>query len=499
MKRHVTNDRRGVDPPRSMTEDRSVLTNEQIGPKRHMTREGFLLCEDVPIARVGWMIYGDGETPIKIGPDGYAMVSRDSETLFDPATILSFAGKAVTNDHPPNGVDSSNWKHVAVGTSINPRRGTGDDADVILCDLLITDAKAIKDVQSGKREVSAGYEADYKQTGMGTGSQLHIIGNHIALVERGRCGPRCAIGDRKPSLTERKSQMGTQVATRRRVSDAVRQRVLDQALAAAEAALDENGDEADEHGNTDQPAIHVHLHGTQDGSSTEGDGDEEDDAKAEALLRKKGKVVVKDEDMSAMDARMGKMEDCMSKMEKTMDSIAVKVLSGPGHDAANPSANENAIYTGSWDEHPESKATTGDSIALETGFKALMAEAEVLVPGFQLPTFDAAAVRKVTVDSMCATRRKVLDTFAVTVDGALVLTTLNGGTVPAMATMDCGQIATMFRAAAGVKKTMNNGRNTNDAAHLPANVVNQVVAKGTPSIADINKQNREFWNKKQAH
>ena len=58
----------------------------------------------------------------------------------------------------------------------------------------------------GVTEVSLGYDADYEQTAPGVGRQTNIIGNHVALVERGRCGPRCAIGDRQ-TVSDKESNM----------------------------------------------------------------------------------------------------------------------------------------------------------------------------------------------------------------------------------------------------------------------------------------------------
>ncbi len=40
-------------------------TVASLSPKRHMTPEGFLICEDVPVARIGEQIYGPDETPIQ--------------------------------------------------------------------------------------------------------------------------------------------------------------------------------------------------------------------------------------------------------------------------------------------------------------------------------------------------------------------------------------------------------------------------------------------------
>lgn len=70
-------------------------------------------------------------------------------------------------------------------------------SDLLLGDLLITTEKGIELVKSGLREVSCGYDAQYEQIEKGKGRQKEIIGNHIALVTKGRAGGRCAIQDGK--------------------------------------------------------------------------------------------------------------------------------------------------------------------------------------------------------------------------------------------------------------------------------------------------------------
>ena len=42
-----------------------------------------------------------------------------------------------------------------------------------------------------------GYNAFYEQTAPGLGRQKDIHCNHVALVDEGRCGKRCAIMDGK--------------------------------------------------------------------------------------------------------------------------------------------------------------------------------------------------------------------------------------------------------------------------------------------------------------
>ncbi|MCK8411003.1 DUF2213 domain-containing protein, partial [Erwinia amylovora] len=67
------------------------------------------------------------------------------------------------NGHPDGSVDPSNWKDHEIGIMLNPRRGKGERADLLICDLLIKDADGIAYVRENMPEVSVGYEADYKE------------------------------------------------------------------------------------------------------------------------------------------------------------------------------------------------------------------------------------------------------------------------------------------------------------------------------------------------
>lgn len=201
---------------------KQFYTVEQLGEKQSITPDGFLLCEATPIARIGTQVYGEHELPGLVGQDGLIHIMRDEQEVFRPETIASFNGKPVTNNHPPEKVTPNNFRHYAVGHVLNPRRGDGiqTDRNFLYADLLITDPTAIADVRSGKREVSAGYDAEYEQTVDGEGRQYGIVGNHVALVNRGRCGPLCSIGDEempKVSVNDRRRK-----AFRDRVMNAFR-------------------------------------------------------------------------------------------------------------------------------------------------------------------------------------------------------------------------------------------------------------------------------------
>jgi hypothetical protein len=176
-------------------------TTEQLGRSQSLTPEGFLVVRNAPLARTGIQLYSDKEIPLTGDSDGHVLIQRDPQEVFAPHTIMSLHGKPITMDHPSDNVTPENWKQLAVGHVINPRRGTGMQDSLLIGDLMLTDPDAIQAVRNGDiRELSCGYDSAYEQTGPGRGRQKNIICNHLALVETGRCGPVCRIGDSASAL-----------------------------------------------------------------------------------------------------------------------------------------------------------------------------------------------------------------------------------------------------------------------------------------------------------
>ncbi|OKP02602.1 DUF2213 domain-containing protein [Xenorhabdus eapokensis] len=174
----------------------------RLGNTRYQLADGSLLCKDVPIARTGTQLYADFDLPdLEPDNDGEIVVDRSPAEVFSESTIASFEGMTVTIQHPEddNGnimfVDPDNWRDLAYGHVQNVRRGTGEQSDLMLADLVIKDPAAMAAIDSGFDEVSCGYNAEYRQTVKGEAEQYQITGNHVALVQEGRAGSRCSIGD----------------------------------------------------------------------------------------------------------------------------------------------------------------------------------------------------------------------------------------------------------------------------------------------------------------
>ncbi|MDX7085910.1 DUF2213 domain-containing protein [Serratia marcescens] len=186
--------------------------NTQVGETRYRLADGSLLCKDVPIARTGTQVYAAADLP-KLTPNaaGEILVTRSPEQVFHPATLASFEGMSITVLHPEDEdgdirlVNPQNWKDLAHGHLQNVRRGTGNQSDLMLADLIVKDEYAIQLIEDGLRQVSCGYDAEYEQTAPGKADQVDITGNHVALVPKGRAGNRCAIGDRDTMATQKKS------------------------------------------------------------------------------------------------------------------------------------------------------------------------------------------------------------------------------------------------------------------------------------------------------
>lgn len=427
----------------------------QIGPKRKILPDGSMLCEDVPIARTGTMLYRVGEVPVapptRPGAAPVLHVTRDRTALFAPQALGSVIGCAVTNDHPPQDVDTLNWATLSKGFVLDAWQGVGDEADLMFADIVIKDQGMIQKINGNEiREVSLGYSAGYEDLGDGQGRQHNILVNHLALVERGRCGPRCAIGDRE-TLNEGEYDMPRPSEGNQTPGGARPRNRLD----AVRAALDVIEQE-------EEDGVHVHVHmgaaSTHDGHTVE---DPDDDARARTT-----------DAVTDLGERVGNLEEGILEIRDLLRAQAAARTA----DAAKPPA--------------------GDSAALSTSFQQCVARAEVLVPGFRVPTFDSALPRARTVDAMCQMRRQVLTTLATTTAGAeLIGQVADDGFDVALA--DCAVVATVFNSAAALKGAANNRAATGDRMSAPVQHGAQNVAHGGGmkqlSGPEINARNEKFW------
>lgn len=172
-------------------------------PKR--TTEGFLVA-NVRAVRTGIQQYMGAE----IGrPDlGIVNVYRPPTEVFNRDSVNSFAGVTLTNNHPDEQVTADNWKDYAVGDVI----AGGDalrDGEFMRLQIMVRDAATIKDVESGKNQLSAGYDAELEWIDGVTPDgltyqaiQKNIRANHLSIVGAARGGNKLKIGDTKAMTTK---------------------------------------------------------------------------------------------------------------------------------------------------------------------------------------------------------------------------------------------------------------------------------------------------------
>lgn len=160
------------------------------------TADGYLVAEARSV-RTGIQLYAGSE----VGKPELSVVRvyRPADQVFADASLQSFTHAPVTMNHPAEAVTADNWKALAVGEVSTAAK---KDGEWVHLPLILKDAAAIQAVETGKRELSAGYTCELI---FGDGvtpdgeafnaTQTNIKINHLAIVDRARAGSKARIGD----------------------------------------------------------------------------------------------------------------------------------------------------------------------------------------------------------------------------------------------------------------------------------------------------------------
>lgn len=427
------------------TVDRSnIFTTGLIGRTRETTPEGYLLCRDVPIARIGTLMYGEGEVPVSADSTGLILIQRGEDVLFDPITIASAESKPITDDHPDDWVTPDNWKKLSKGVGKDVRRGEGADSDYLLADLLVTDKDTIKAVMDGKVEISLGYDADYTEVSKGKGLQSNIRVNHIALVDKGRCGSRCSIGDSFMSTKTKKKK----VSIGDRIRNLVKTKDADEAEKIAKAVEDE------------APDIQTEDEDPEDESGTQtGDA---------AVNREILKM------LKTMDSRLVALEK-----KKTKDSDDTEKETEDDDPDDEPTKDNGDLTTPNPAEKLDESGTqtyTGDSL------KEVISRAEILSPGYRMPTFDSVNNGKAVLNA----KRSVLKKAHATEDGQKAISPFVGAN-PDFDKLPAHTIDAAFAGASELIKQQNNMKG------IRSGISTKDFGKAPMTPAEINAINRSHY------
>jgi hypothetical protein len=157
-----------------------------------------------PISKVGVFPYRGSQLSGRddIDPDHIYFIYRPLVELQDVECLNSFKLIPFVDEHTMLGS----------GAGLTPAEEKGvhgvtgenvyiDEAGVLRANIKVFSQSLVDLIEQGKRELSCGYRCDFEWTS-GTydgvhydGVQRNLRGNHLALVESGRCGPDVAVLD----------------------------------------------------------------------------------------------------------------------------------------------------------------------------------------------------------------------------------------------------------------------------------------------------------------
>lgn len=166
-----------------------------------LTSDGYLVTTARSV-RTGIQVYAGSE----VGRPDLARVNvyRSREEVTAQDSLQSFSHAPVTLGHPSEGVTADNWSKLAAG-EVSTAAGYSEDetgTTWVQLPLVVKDGKAITAINSGTREISAGYTCELVW-GDGVApdgtpyqaQQKNIRVNHVAIVPRARAGSKARIGD----------------------------------------------------------------------------------------------------------------------------------------------------------------------------------------------------------------------------------------------------------------------------------------------------------------
>lgn len=405
----------------------------RLGNTRFEMADGSLLCKDVPIARTGAQVYDESELEGLIGDeDGEIVVTRDADEVFRPETLASFEGMAFTLGHPKDMVNPGNWKDYAHGHIQNVRRGTGDQSDLMLCDIHIKTAEAIQQVMDGLEQISMGYDADYEQKGPGQARQHSIIGNHCAGVPNGRAGIRCSIGD---SNTMAKTKQGWLTQLKRAIKTNDSATVEDLVANAPDELIEPELDLPHALNITINPAQPLPPNKELGGLTTDDNGE-------------------------------GGAQTT-SELEAKVDALALLV-----QQLINPTSTATVDSDDPEEKEEKTRATTDAAY-----HQGVVARAELILPGVKLPEGGKLA----------AFKRSTMDAAFKTPEGQALLAPLVGAN-PDFAKMPKATLDTVFVSASEIAKARN-------SAPASASRASFYDSSNKNSPAALNKAFAAHWNK----
>lgn len=175
---------------------------------RKKTSDGYLAVSTL-VARTGVQDYLASELGDHFkdrAPNSIVKIYRPESEVFAADSMASYAFKPVTNNHPSESVKSHNWADLAKGAI---GADVVRDGEAVRVNMLVMDGATVAEIDSGKRQLSAGYTAIIDATPGTTpdgqaydGRQTNIRINHVAVVDKARGGDALVIPDSKFAICD---------------------------------------------------------------------------------------------------------------------------------------------------------------------------------------------------------------------------------------------------------------------------------------------------------
>lgn len=195
--------------------------------------------------------------------------------------------------------------------------------------------------------------------------------------------------------------------------------------------------------------------------------------------------------LAALSSRMDQIEQVIAMLADEEEGEG-ESEPDPDSDTTAPEPDDDKKKFG--DRATGDRAMVGDSTSMRDGFQRMLSQAEILMPGIQLMTFDSAQPARTTFDAMCSFRRKTLEASKSTERGKSAISAVMEGKLPKSfhdASMTCDAVGAVFNAAAGVIASQNQGRATQP--HFGPDGTRNGFSTKVVTPAELNKRNAERW------
>lgn len=172
---------------------------------KHIDPNGFWTIEGNPVTKEGVFPYTgsqiDSDGTYGLEPNKLYNVYRPASELTNPDTLKSLNGIPFIDEHTMIGEGCTKYDDRPAGGILFNSRPAESGGGTVVGDFRIFSEDLMDSIEEGKKELSLGYYCKYKPTrGIFDGLpydfvQTGIIGNHIALVEKGRMGSSVRVYD----------------------------------------------------------------------------------------------------------------------------------------------------------------------------------------------------------------------------------------------------------------------------------------------------------------